>query len=390
MLASRRKMALVAIHSFVTGNTKMSLEEEVTAARTEIVSDGYEMSVGEIMNLYRDKELKVDPAFQRLFRWDETRKTRFIESLLLSIPIPPVFVFQDDNGVWELIDGLQRLSTVFQFAGLLETADGEPAGPLVLDGTAFLPSLAGKRWEPSANDANDGIGQTLQLQIKRARLRVEILKKESDAKAKFELFQRLNTGGVTLTEQEIRNCAAVMINKDFYDWLIELAGTNDFVTATAQTDDAIVAQAGVELALRFFAFLNVPYEKGLDVHEYLDLAMTRLLSDETFDRDQRGDVFRRTFQYLNAALGKHAFKRWDGNAFMGKFLMSVFEVLAPGVAQNIDAIGQMPEQARNDFITAKAKALWQDQTFQNNSGGGVRGTTRLVNLLPMANEFLKP
>jgi hypothetical protein len=241
----------------------MSLEEEVTAARTEIVSDGYEMSVGEIMNLYRDRELKIDPAFQRLFRWDETRKTRFIESLLLSIPIPPVFVFQDENGVWELIDGLQRLSTVLQFTGLLVGADGQAAEPLALDGTAFLPSLAGKRWEPSANGVDDGIGQALQLQIKRARLRVEILKKESDAKAKFELFQRLNTGGVTLTEQEIRNCAAVMINKDFYDWLIDLANSQDFVVATAQTEDAIVAQAGVELALRFFAFLNVPYMKGL-------------------------------------------------------------------------------------------------------------------------------
>lgn len=368
----------------------MSLEKEVISARTEIISDGYEMSVGEIMNLYRDKELKIDPAFQRLFRWDDTRKTRFIESLLLGIPIPPVFVFQDESGIWELIDGLQRLSTVLQFTGLLERAVGQPIEPLILNGTAFLPSLAGKRWEPSADDAEDGIGQALQLQIKRARLRVEILKKESDAKAKFELFQRLNTGGVTLTEQEIRNCAAVMINKEFHNWLVELASSQDFITATAQTDDAIFAQTGVELALRFLAFLDVPYTKGLDVHEYLDVAMTQLLSDEAYDRDQRGDVFRRTFHYLNSALGEMSFKRWDGETFKGKFLMSVFEVLATGIAKNIEAISQMQEPDRNAFVSEKAKALWQDEVFQNNSGGGVRGTTRLVNLLPMAKEFLKP
>lgn len=368
----------------------MSLEEEVASARTEIVSDGYEMSVGEIMNLYRDKELKIDPAFQRLFRWDETRKTRFIESLLLGIPIPPVFVFQDENGIWELIDGLQRLSTVLQFTGLLVGPGLEAVEPLELAGTTFLPSLAGMKWEPSAQGADDGIGQALQLQIKRARLRVEILKKESDIKAKFELFQRLNTGGVTLTEQEIRNCAAVMINKDFYDWLIELARLDDFVATTAQTEEAMSAQAGVELALRFFAFIDVPYKRGLDVHEYLDFAMESLLSDEVFDRGQRADVFRQTFSYLNAALGEMAFKRWDGNAFRGKFLMSVFEVMAPGIAQNIASISAMDEPARNDFIEAKAKELWQDETFQANSGGGVRGTTRLVNLLPMAKEFLKP
>lgn len=72
----------------------MSLENEVKAARTEISSDGYDMSIGEILNLYRDNELVIDPAFQRLFRWDETRKTRFIESLLLGIPIPQSLYFK--------------------------------------------------------------------------------------------------------------------------------------------------------------------------------------------------------------------------------------------------------------------------------------------------------
>lgn len=368
----------------------MPLEEEVAAARTEIVSDGYEMSIGEIMNLYRDKELKINPAFQRLFRWDETRKTRFIESLLLGIPIPPIFVFQDENGIWELIDGLQRLSTVLQFTGLLVGPGLEAVEPLKLTGTPFLPSLDGMKWESSGQGAEDGIGLTLQLQIKRARLRVEILKKESDIKAKFELFQRLNTGGVMLTPQEVRNCAAVMINKDFYDRLLELAHSNDFIATTDQTDEAVSGQAGVELALRFFAFRVVPYKPGLNVHEYLDFAMESLLSDEEFDREAHADVFNRTFSYLNAALGTKAFKRWDGVSFGGKFLMSVFEVMATGIAENITAIGEMEEPARNEFIASRAKALWQDEVFKHNSGGGVRGTTRLVNLLPMAKEFLKP
>lgn len=153
----------------------MSLDQEITIARKEIISDGYDMSVGEVMNLYRDKELFINPTFQRLFRWDESQKTRFIESLLLGIPIPPIFVMQDEAGVWELIDGLQRLSTVLEFAGLLRKESGQYLEPSVLEGTAFLPSLAGKRWEPSNADVNNGIGKTQQLQIKRARLRVEIL-----------------------------------------------------------------------------------------------------------------------------------------------------------------------------------------------------------------------
>jgi hypothetical protein len=150
------------------------------------------MSLGELINLYRDDELKIDPVFQRLFRWDEERKTRFIESILLGIPFPPIFVFQNDDGVWELIDGLQRLSTLFQLTGDLKGERAQELGVLVLNGTRFLPSLDGKRWTESAEGAGDGIGQVLQIEVKRARVRVEILKSESDLAAKFELFQRLD------------------------------------------------------------------------------------------------------------------------------------------------------------------------------------------------------
>ena len=82
-----------------TKGTYMSnLEREISSARKEIVADGYDMSIGEVMNLYRDKELIIDPEFQRYFRWETPQKTRFIESLLLGIPIPPIFVFQTKKG----------------------------------------------------------------------------------------------------------------------------------------------------------------------------------------------------------------------------------------------------------------------------------------------------
>lgn len=368
----------------------MSLNREIEHARTEIVSDGYEMSVGELLNLYRDDELKINPEYQRLFRWNATSKTRFIESLLLGIPVPPIFVFQDENGVWELIDGLQRVSTIFQFVGVLRGPRAAELGALVLEGTNYLPSLAGMRWEASDPDGLDGIGQAQQLQIKRARLRVEILKKESDVKAKYELFQRLNTGGAPLTEQEVRNCVAVMINQEFHTWLLNIAKYEPFVRVTAQTETAIESQTDVELALRFLAFLNVPYDKGLDVHEYLDKALIEMAGDPSFDRPSQERVFMKSFEFLDSALGADAFKRWDGNDFRGKFLISVFEVLAPGVARNLDAIEAMAPNDRDRFLRSKAQAIWNDNVFKANSGGGTRGTTRLVNLLPMGAGFLRP
>ncbi|WFR99589.1 DUF262 domain-containing protein [Rhizobium tumorigenes] len=368
----------------------LSLAEEIQAARKKVVTDGYDMSLGEILNLYRDEELKIDPIFQRLFRWDDERKTRFIESVILGIPIPSIFVSQKDDGVWELVDGLQRISTVLQLAGELKGEVAEDLGPLVLNGTRFLPSLDGKRWKESAPEAGDGLGQALQIEIKRTRVRVEILKAESDTTAKFELFQRLNTGGVGLSEQEVRNSMAVSINRPFYDWLIALSSDDNFVATTRQTETALKAQAGVELVLRFLAFRSVPYQSGLDVHEYLDQALITMASDDTFDRNAKGAEFTLAFQYINDALGSDAFKRWNGATFGGKFLMSVFEVISKGISENLAALRLMPDQQRSAFIVQAAKDLWSNQTFSQNSGAGVRGTTRLTRLLPLAPELLKP
>jgi hypothetical protein len=368
----------------------MALIDEVQTARQKVVTDGYEMSLGEIINLYKDRELVIDPVFQRLFRWDDQRKTRFIESLLLGIPVPPIFVFQDEKGVWELIDGLQRISTVLQLTGDLVGERAKELGPLVLNGTRFLPSLDGKRWTPSVEEAEDGLGSKLQIEIKRARIRVEILKSESADSAKYELFQRLNTGGASLSEQEVRNSIAVSINKEFFDWLIDLSKHASFLRTTRQTNTALEREAGTELALRFLAFRLVPYQSGMDVHEYLDNALFHLASKKDLDMEQEGAVFKKTFEYLDAALGEAAFQRWNGGAFSGKFLMSLFEVISTGVSKNLPALDAMTADNRNEFLVEKVKALQDDETYSKYSGAGIRGTTRLSNLLPIAEDLMKP
>jgi len=367
------------------------LEQQITKARKEVAPDGYDMSIGEILNLYRDDELIIHPEFQRLFRWEELQKTRFIESLLLGIPVPPIFVFQDQRGAWELIDGLQRLSTIFEFVGVLKGREGEAQTPrpVALLGTNFLPDLEGRTWDPPEDDEQRWIGKAAQLDIKRARIRVEILKKESDPAAKYELFQRLNTGGTRLSEQEVRNCTALMINPEFYYTLKELSQFEPFKTTTAQTDEALKQQTGVELVLRFVAFRTVAYRPGLDVHEYLDKALITMASTEGFKLADEKAVFERTFTALRDALNDDAFRRWDGQRFLGKFLMSVFEVVAVGVSQNIDEIEKLGANS-SEFIAGRAKDLWSNDVFQKNSGAGVRGTTRLAKLLPLSKDFFRP
>ncbi|HDX8597013.1 TPA: DUF262 domain-containing protein [Aeromonas dhakensis] len=368
----------------------MSLEDEVIDSKKQIISDGYDMSVGEIMNLYRDNELTISPDYQRLFRWNLSQKTRFIESLLLGIPIPPIFVHQDDSGIWELIDGLQRVSTILEFSGLLKNIEtGEILPSSTLNGTQLLPSLSEKKWSDTTNPANE-IGKSLQLEIKRARLRVEILRKGSDPYAKYELFQRLNTGGANLSEQEVRNCIAVMLNPTLFQWLKRCAEFPAFISTTCQTPEAIEKQANMELALKFFAYKNYPYSPGMDVHEHLDYAIVELCKSD-LDLQTEEEIFKGVFTLLHEVLEDKAFKKWDGQSFKGKFLISLFEAISNGLQNNYNAIMAInPIDTRNTFILERIKNLWSEYEFTNNSGAGVRGTTRLATLLPFSSDYFRP
>jgi hypothetical protein len=372
--------------------TVQALTEELATARRQVVTDGYEMSLGEIASLYRNDELVIDPSYQRLFRWDESQKTRFIESLLLGIPVPPIFVFQRASGEWELIDGLQRVSTVLELMGALRDANRVLCAPLVLGGTNLLPSLAGMKWSGADDVENDpdAFSSTMQLEIKRARMRVEILRKESDEEAKFELFQRLNTGGSKLSEQEVRNSVLVMINPAFFEWLTSLTEHHSFVETIKLTNNQKRQQQLAEMALRFIAYRRRPYERGLDVNEYLDSAARSLAHMADVDRETERENFEWTFNTLLADVGPDVFKRWNGAAHIGKFLISAFDAIAYGVAVNRAAIEALLPANRRAFLNEKVRGLWQEAEFQEHSGMGVRGTTRLTHLLPFGAAHFAP
>src|SRR5262245_44345930 len=102
----------------------MSLQDEILERSAQNKAGSYTMSIGEMRNAHRDDELDVHPEFQRMFRWTDSQKTRLIESILLGIPIPPIFVAQRKDGVWDVVDGVQRLSTILEFVGQLKDKAG--------------------------------------------------------------------------------------------------------------------------------------------------------------------------------------------------------------------------------------------------------------------------
>ena len=125
----------------------VGLQEQIDKTRAEIRTDGYPVSIGEWISIYEKGELDIHPEFQRFFRWSIRQKSRLIESILLGIPVPRIFVSQRPDGVWDVVDGLQRLSTIFEFVGILMNEEKKRLPPLTLEPTTYLPSLGGRRWD---------------------------------------------------------------------------------------------------------------------------------------------------------------------------------------------------------------------------------------------------
>ena len=206
-----------------------NLDTQIASARKRVHREGYDMSFGELANMYQRSELVINPEYQRLFRWTKEKRTAFVESLLLNIPIPPIFVFTDENGVWELIDGLQRVSTVLELMGILKSPDGDPLPRLTCGQSDLLPALEGRFW-PEENEEGkpNTLSQSQMLSIRRAKVRIEILDQLTDPEVKFELFQRLNTGGTNLSEQEVRDCIVTSLSSDVQKTIVSMADEKDF------------------------------------------------------------------------------------------------------------------------------------------------------------------
>jgi len=254
--------------------------------------------------MYDDREIIIDPEFQRLFRWDASQKSKLIESLLLGIPLPPIFVFEREDSSWELIDGLQRISTILEFMGKLRSPSGELEPPSILEATKYLPSLHNAVWE--RNDLiseaplteQREVDKSHQLSIRRARIGVEILKRPSDDQTKFDLFQRLNAGGTQANAQELRNCIMLMVNGAYYRSVKTAAEEQQFQAVVSVTEDQIERQRHMEFAVRFLVRTYVPYDGVLDVEEYIDDGIVSLA--RASDGAAAAELINRTFGMLNS------------------------------------------------------------------------------------------
>lgn len=309
-----------------------NLIENVDSQIIKIRTKSLDVSFNELYDMYQNKELTISPDYQRLFRWEEEKQSRFVESLILEMPVPPIFVIETDDGVYELIDGLQRISSYLHFRG--EHLGSTEDAFLVLRGCDIVEDLNGLTF--------DKLPKALQIKIKRSFVRMEVIKKESEISLKYHMFKRLNTGGELLSAQEIRNCTIRLLGSIGINFLEECSKNEDFKSVISKIgSEKLKTKYDQELILRFFAIKNDIENYRYPVTEYLTKYLEKITTQEEvkFDYKNEKKVFEQTFKFINDNWGDEAFSGKTINGTVrNEFVLYYFDGMAISIAFLIDQI----------------------------------------------------
>ncbi len=371
----------------------MSLQDEINKNSKLVHTESYSMSIGELANLYKENELDIHPQFQRVFRWNNYQKSKLIESIMLNIPIPSIFVSQRDDGVWDVIDGVQRLSTFFQFMGILDAEDnkGEKLKPLVLEETKYFKSFKDMMWEDSPTGNNFTVEQ--RIFFKRAKISINIIKQNSASDAKYELFQRLNTGGVELSSQEVRNCIIIMENNDFFDKLCNLATNENFTEYISIPEKQILQKYDLELILRFLIAINIKDTKNIsttkDITEFLNEKTLDLckLKDEEFKRLE--SAFNEVFEIISKLDIEFRKYNYNKKKFEGSFLSYIFTAVTYGIFKNIEIIKNLEAENCLEKLENKIKNITLEEEYLELTYSGNRSIQKYKYSLEFGERFFE-
>lgn len=350
-------------------------EEEYTLTEYDITSNPNDFNVA-TLNSYIERDAIKIPAFQRNYVWDIKRASRWIESLLLGLPVPQLFLYEEARNSFLVIDGQQRLMTIYYFLhGRFPRMAARSKIRSIFDEYGKIPSevfmdkklFQDFRLRLSDSPNNDFNGLTyeslndyksmLELRTVRSMVIKQNQPKDGDSSV-FEIFNRLNTGGINLRPQEIRSC---MYRSNFYKMLHKINARPEWRRFFGKSDPDLHLR-DVEIILRSFAML--------EDHENYNSTMTRFLNEYSrkaleFD-ESKNNYLEELFCSFVESLDK-----LDENVFLGKqkkrFNTNLFESVMFGVCRkpfsegnlvNIKVSQDYPERLQNDerFIEASTKS----------------------------------
>lgn len=270
-----------------------------------------------IIKRIREKEIDLSPAFQRKDVWSQAAKSRLIESILIRIPLPAFYVDSSNDDKWIVVDGVQRLTALREFV-LDQT--------LSLTGLEFLSQLENQTYAQLPRD--------LRRRLEETQVTVYLIKAGTPENVKFNIFQRINTGGLPLSPQEIRHAlnqgpAATM--------LASLALSPEFLEATTSSLPS-KRMADREAILRFLAFRMAGPAPDIDVNfdYFLHQAMKKLNNMSESERERLAQSFTRSMSIASQALGRLAFRRERPDGRRGPVNKALFDAWSVALAKLSD------------------------------------------------------
>ncbi|WP_460104207.1 GmrSD restriction endonuclease domain-containing protein [Pseudomonas sp. S2_D10] len=349
----------------------MGVLDDVSTHRNELKTDSYTTTISDLLATFKRGDLRIDPEYQRLFRWDLNRQSEYIESLLLNIPTPPVFFATNPDGRTEVIDGLQRLSTLLKFFSSeifddseLATAENNEAEQnnikigTLLRSAPLVESLEGF--------SLGTLPETLSRTLRYTRIPIIVLEKESSQRARFHVFKRLNRSGSILSDQEIRNCSARLFGHEFPNILKTLAAEKCVKNSLKIPDEQFKKMGVEELILRLLANAHSPKPLKHSVIEFLDEFMEFASEGKfDFDRAAQGKVIE-VFDIIYSIYSDgEAFRFWRDGKPQGSFSANLFDIISFGVYKNLQEARKDPE-----WLKQRIADLSQSKDIREVTGAG--------------------
>lgn len=264
--------------------------EDLAPDQQRVYSDKADLSVYELYRRHRRGRINLQPDFQRFYVWGNGQiASRLVESILLEIPVPVIYLSEEEDGTYVVIDGQQRLTALFNF---LDNEYG-------LRGLEVLTDLNRRRFQDLPDDLQD--------KLENSTLRVIQIRKQSHPDVRFEIFKRLNSGSVKLNDQELRNC---VYRGAYNDLLTELANDADFQQLLGLKEPHN-RMRDREMVLRFCAFQHsshLNYKPSMKRFLNSDMRLYRQLNE--VEQRNLTDAFRQAIRLSKTVFGKYAFRRF--------------------------------------------------------------------------------
>lgn len=315
----------------------MDLQTQLMEQKMKVDFNSYDLTIKELISMVREDLINIAPEYQRQFRWDTDRQSALIESLFLGIPVPSIFMATNLDGTWELIDGVQRVSTILCFAGAEEEMrkiNSKSVKRLQLSGLKKLKLFNDNTFADLPID--------IQTKFMLTSIKVTTLSDKSDLVVRFDLFERLNRGGVTLSDQEIRSC---VFRGRFNDFIKELSEDDNFKKCVHLSDAQETDGTREELVLRFFAYLYDIDSFSHSVKDFLNEYMRK--ADKKFAYTKNEKLFRKVFEELNKVLPNGINKGRKNTP------LNLYEGVAIGAAKAYLNKGRINTSGIEDWINDK-------------------------------------